>query len=136
MGLNNKIEEIRQKPEHVRERYVWFSVAVSMIFIIIIWVFSLQSGIEPIEANEQSSANIQKQLQELRDNTPSINELLDTAKSAQENLSNTQIQENYQSSEIEDTQEQVDTNENKLPTNNEFNKPEINGEKPAFPPKE
>lgn len=36
-----KVEEIRKKPEHIRMRYVWFFVAVSMLFVIIIWIFSL-----------------------------------------------------------------------------------------------
>jgi hypothetical protein len=44
MGIQNKIEEIRKKPEHIRLRYVWAMVAVSMFFIIIIWFFSLKSG--------------------------------------------------------------------------------------------
>lgn len=44
MGISNKIEEIRRKPEHIRLRYVWSLVAVSMFFIIIIWFFSLKAG--------------------------------------------------------------------------------------------
>jgi uncharacterized protein YlxW (UPF0749 family) len=43
MNLSEKIEEIRQKPEHIRLRYVWFLVALSMTFIFIIWIFSLKS---------------------------------------------------------------------------------------------
>ncbi|MDP1619869.1 MAG: hypothetical protein Q8M12_02630 [bacterium] len=37
-----KIEEIRKKPEHIRRRYVWFFVGVSMVFIMMIWVFSFE----------------------------------------------------------------------------------------------
>jgi len=44
MSLQNKIEEIRKKPEHIRLRYVWALVAVSMFFIIIIWFFSLKNS--------------------------------------------------------------------------------------------
>jgi len=40
-----KLEEIKSKPEHIRIRYVWFSVIVSMVFIVIIWFFSMQSRI-------------------------------------------------------------------------------------------
>lgn len=43
MGLMEKIEEIREKPEHIRRRYVWFFVGVSMVFIVMIWIFSLES---------------------------------------------------------------------------------------------
>ena len=44
MSLQNKIEEIRRKPEHIRLRYVWALVAISMFFIIIIWFFSLKNS--------------------------------------------------------------------------------------------
>jgi hypothetical protein len=63
MGIQNKIEEIRKKPEHIRLRYVWAMVAISMFFIIIIWFFSLKasqtqtapvmSGIDTSEITEQ-----------------------------------------------------------------------------------
>lgn len=45
MNLSEKIEEIKRKPEHVRLRYVWFFVAVSMVGILAIWVFSLKANI-------------------------------------------------------------------------------------------
>jgi len=44
MSLQNKIEEIRRKPEHIRLRYVWALVIISMFFIIIIWFFSLKNS--------------------------------------------------------------------------------------------
>ena len=43
MNIMDKIEEIRQKPEHIRMRYVWLSVAIVMAFIILVWVFSLKA---------------------------------------------------------------------------------------------
>ncbi|MFA7209603.1 MAG: hypothetical protein WC120_04955 [Parcubacteria group bacterium] len=43
MGLMEKIEEIRKKPEHIRRRYVWFFVGVSMVFIMMIWFFSFEN---------------------------------------------------------------------------------------------
>ena len=48
MNLTEKIEAIRQKPEHIRLRYVWFLVVLCMTFIFIIWIFSLKS--QPISA--------------------------------------------------------------------------------------
>lgn len=39
-----KIEAIRKEPEHVRMRYVFLSVAVSMIFVILLWMFSVYEG--------------------------------------------------------------------------------------------
>lgn len=44
MSIADKIEEIRQKPEHIRMRYVWVMVAISMFFIIAIWFFSLKAN--------------------------------------------------------------------------------------------
>lgn len=43
MNLWDKIEEIRQKPEHIRLRYVYALTAVSALFIIIIWFFSIKA---------------------------------------------------------------------------------------------
>lgn len=40
-----KIEEIRQKPEHVRIWYAWASVLAIMFFVIIIWIFTLQESL-------------------------------------------------------------------------------------------
>lgn len=79
MDFNKKIEEIRQKPEHIRLRYVWGSVAVSMFFIIIIWIFSLNNSINKIKpANTSNLPDIKQSLDEmqsLKENTPSISEL-------------------------------------------------------------
>ena len=41
MSIYDKIEQIRQKPEHIRVRYVWICVAISMVFVLGIWVLSL-----------------------------------------------------------------------------------------------
>lgn len=43
MNLMDKIEEIRQKPEHERLRYVWFMVGISMLVIIFVWAVSFKS---------------------------------------------------------------------------------------------
>jgi predicted PurR-regulated permease PerM len=59
MGIQNKIEEIRKKPEHIRLRYVWAMVAISMFFIIIIWFFSLkasQTQTAPVTSGIDTSA--------------------------------------------------------------------------------
>lgn len=128
MGFGDKIEKIRQKPEHIRIRYVWFSVAASMLFVIIIWIFSIQSGIKPIEVDQESASAVQKQLQGIKDSAPSINELFDTAKSAKETITNPEIQNNLQNQD-----QAVNPNENQ-PNNNDLNKTETSGEEiPSFP---
>lgn len=49
MDLGKKIEEIRAKPEHIRERYLWISVVISMIFIFAVWIitFNLSRSSKP-----------------------------------------------------------------------------------------
>ncbi|MGW8185484.1 MAG: hypothetical protein ACWGHO_05245 [Candidatus Moraniibacteriota bacterium] len=73
MSLMEKIEEIRQKPEHEKIRYVWGMVAISMVFMVFIWMFSFKSmfrgnekinsgtdtlgGLEKIESNSLEAEN-------------------------------------------------------------------------------
>ncbi len=42
--LERKIEEVRQKPESVRLRYVWGLVAGIMIVIFFGWIMGLRAG--------------------------------------------------------------------------------------------
>jgi uncharacterized membrane protein YvbJ len=71
MSLADKIEEIRQKPEREKIKYVWGMVFVCMIFIIFVWIFSFKeasrnkesvnsgadaiNGFETLEKQENSS---------------------------------------------------------------------------------
>ena len=50
-----KIEKIRKQPEHIRMRYVWFFVAVSMLFVIILWIFSLTTAKLEVQSNPTES---------------------------------------------------------------------------------
>ena len=66
MNIQKKLEEIRQKPEHIKLRYTYFSVAISMFFIIILWFFSIKSrqddSLDPVLDSDQG--NIINQLGE------------------------------------------------------------------------
>lgn len=42
--LFDKIEAIRREPEHIRMRYVMLSVAVSMVFVVLLWALSVYEG--------------------------------------------------------------------------------------------
>jgi uncharacterized protein YlxW (UPF0749 family) len=86
MGLMDKIEEIRKKPDHIRMRYVWFFVTLSMLFVIILWIFSLkalksESQRAPTE-NNFSSSNI---LNEFSQQQETLN---DARKNAENSLLN------------------------------------------------
>jgi len=80
MDLNQKIEEIRQKPEYIRLRYVWSGVAISMFLIVIIWIFSLNEETNKIKPAENNNLPDIKQsledIQSIKDRTPSINEIM------------------------------------------------------------
>lgn len=43
MNLYDKIDEIRRKPEHIRMRYVWVCVSISMVFVLAVWALSIKS---------------------------------------------------------------------------------------------
>lgn len=46
MSIHNRIETIRQKPEHIRMRYVLGSVFLSMLLISILWIFSITTSFQ------------------------------------------------------------------------------------------
>lgn len=80
MGLSQKLEEIKQKPEHIRIRYVWISVLVSMFLIVIIWFFSIQARIASVgEKSIKATGNLQEQFNKLKDSAPSIDDLVKTS---------------------------------------------------------
>ena len=56
MAFIDKVEEIRKKPEHIRTRYVWFFVTLSMIFVIIIWIFSISASLQEGQESYVESA--------------------------------------------------------------------------------
>lgn len=46
--LIEKIEAIRREPEHIRMRYVMLSVLVSMVLVLILWIFSIYEGFRSV----------------------------------------------------------------------------------------
>ncbi len=75
MDINKKIEEIRQKPERERLKYVLFWVVGCMIFIVLIWLLSLSSSFtNRTQENEedQQVTELKQQVQEIKKSTPSI----------------------------------------------------------------
>lgn len=53
VNLHEKIEEIRKKPEHVRFRYAWISVAIFMTIIIAAWIVSLKASYEKLDTKKE-----------------------------------------------------------------------------------
>ncbi|NTW27639.1 MAG: hypothetical protein HGA36_04900 [Candidatus Moranbacteria bacterium] len=86
MKLSEKIEQIRREPENVRIRYVWGSVAVSMFFIVAIWIFSIGSLFQKDETQADSAdstvPDISEQLQNIKQQAPSIKDFTEQSLNA------------------------------------------------------
>ena len=95
MSLADKIEEIQKKPEHVRLGYVWFFVAISMVFVVTIWIFSVINSRHVSEAENNAldsdminqftdQAKTIKDIQDnLQGNTPAQSDALNPNNSSQ-----------------------------------------------------
>lgn len=75
MNIQEKIEELRAKPEHVRVRYAWAMLAVSMLFVLMIWTFSIKQKVnelfaDEVEADEAGSFSVGDSSEK-----PSLNDL-------------------------------------------------------------
>jgi len=77
MNIVKKIEEIRKKPEHIREKYVWVAVGICMVFIFAMWISSFRTifkGNEMVEKNV-SIKNIVDKSQDAIKDMPSITDI-------------------------------------------------------------
>ena len=104
MSLDKKLESIRQKPEHIRKRYVWASVILCMLFVLMIWFFSIKTNFS--STNEESSSSftqIQEQFDESGESLPQMPSIEDFVTTQEQNFPE-ESQE-----EITDTSIQQDT---------------------------
>ncbi len=113
MSLDKKLDEIRRKPEYIRKRYVWISVILCMIFVLIIWFFSLKTNFSNTNnENTQPFTDIQEQFNETEGVLPQMPSIEDfvTAEGqiSPENTSKTTSQE--QQPQISDTNTTEDVN--------------------------
>jgi predicted PurR-regulated permease PerM len=114
MNLQDKIDEIRQKPEHIRLRYVWVLTAISMIFVIIIWILSAKSQLSGLSApqltNDQQGVldEFGQQKQSIQDATNQIKNSLQSPPPNQDQSANQSQPQNINSQ---------DNSQNSLPNN-------------------
>jgi len=85
MDLIGKIEKIRQKPEHIRVRYVWFCVAVSMIFVLTIWIFSMKSQLQQIPDTGIPTQDIGVTIDQFNQQKDSLKNFVNNTDNAAEN---------------------------------------------------
>ncbi|MDD5589726.1 MAG: hypothetical protein PHQ47_00955 [Candidatus Portnoybacteria bacterium] len=64
------IENLQNKPKHVRIFILWVSVAVSAVFILGFWLFSLDLRIQ--NHSQTEVAENKNQLQEIKKNIPTL----------------------------------------------------------------
>lgn len=81
-GLWEKIEWVREQPEHIRMRYVIGSLVVSMVFIFGIWLLSLTENFHSIGQGLPAVTEKSKGLLPKND-IPSLNSLMDQTKPLQ-----------------------------------------------------
>lgn len=128
MNINQKIEEIRQKPEHIKIRYVWGGVAISMLFIITIWILSMKTSFQKIDSSEgQTLPDFRQSLEEInniKDSTPSIQEMSGDFSENQEMTEN-QIppEQNVPKLQSESVKGESSINEPNSNSNKEINNP-------------
>ena len=96
MGVYDKIEEIRKKPEHIRLRYVWFMVGISTVAIILLWWFSFKSkqievnsAIESLHSSD-TIPQINEQTEALKNTVKEARSAIDAQLQAQSTQQNTQ----------------------------------------------
>jgi hypothetical protein len=73
-----KIESVRQAPEHIRLRYTLGAVSFCMIFIVGIWFLTLKESINGLSpAAKQKGGELQEVLSEVKKSTPAAPSLSD-----------------------------------------------------------
>lgn len=80
MKINEKIEMIRQQPDHVRIKWVWICVAISMFVVLVLWIFSMTSlfmkdEVGPENVVNENVENLGQQMKELQEQASSIKSL-------------------------------------------------------------
>ena len=81
MNLSEKIEEIKRQPEHIRLRYVWFFVAVSMVAVVAIWILSIKANV----GNVSSEITNMRSASDLNDVSEKVGEQKEMLQSVFEN---------------------------------------------------
>lgn len=66
--IEKKVEDIRKQPEHIRVRYVWGAVAITMFFVIFIWLLSMKTNFTQLNNDPETQESIdelQKRIDEM-----------------------------------------------------------------------
>ncbi len=67
--IEKKVHDIRREPEHIRMRYMWGALALSMSLIIFIWIMSMKTSFLQIQNDpdmHQSLDTLQEQIDTIK----------------------------------------------------------------------
>ncbi len=83
--IEKKVHDIRREPEHIRMRYMWGALALSMSLIIFIWIMSMKTSFLQIQNDpdmHQSLDTLQEQIDTIKvpaqEEPVSIDDLLES----------------------------------------------------------
>ncbi|MFA6047457.1 MAG: hypothetical protein WCV59_01545 [Parcubacteria group bacterium] len=89
--IQNKINEIRKKPEHIRIRYAWACAAGVTFLVIIIWIVSLTAKNQDEITNQEIFTPEQmKPIEDLKTSGQDLKNATDKLKDAAGNAQNQQ----------------------------------------------
>lgn len=110
MNIYEKIEEIRNKPEHIRMRYVWLLMAFSMVIILTIWIISFWGGKkrQAIESDPMEVFN------DLKDQAQTLDQYKDQANDLKDDFN--QLKSDLESGALDETMSE-DTSQEAPPQN-------------------
>lgn len=98
--LWEKIEAIRQEPEHVRRRYVYGCLVVSMAFIFGIWTLSLKESFRSVTDDVPQAVEKGRELLP-QTGTSSLSDLMEQAKPLAPSINEGQTGEEYFQGQLE-----------------------------------
>ncbi len=84
--IERKIEEIREKPEHIRVRYIYGIIVVFMVFVVVLWFFSFFTNTRQNDA--VSKLNAQKIINDFQVQKKSLQDIENAAKNSINSLNN------------------------------------------------
>ncbi len=91
--IEKKVHDIRREPEHIRMRYMWGALALSMSLIIFIWIMSMKTSFLQIQNDpdmHQSLDTLQEQIDTIKvpaqEEPVSIDDLLENPTKTQPEL--------------------------------------------------
>jgi hypothetical protein len=74
--MESKVKEIRKQPEHIRMKYVWICMGISMFIIIFIWLLTMKTTILNIDSPATSETS--ESFEELQQQIQNINKVKDS----------------------------------------------------------